>query len=142
MFHEIKMVYHVYVQAGMFCTKTYLSALCFAETGGFVILECLEPITQRPMGQILLDYLTDTVLSHKTNLFGRPHVSPDSKHVITLQSNNKSVIIVAQEVTEQGKALALVAFAHPTLCLFPSPSPLVGPVSFCLCDVQVLCSSS
>ncbi|EEC08615.1 cell adhesion molecule, putative, partial [Ixodes scapularis] len=74
----------------------------FASLGGFVILECLEPITQRPMGQILLDYLTDTVLSHKTNLFGRPHVSPDSKHVITLQSSNNSVIIVAQEVTEEG----------------------------------------
>ncbi|XP_064457784.1 follistatin-related protein 5-like isoform X1 [Ornithodoros turicata] len=74
----------------------------FASLGGYVILECLEPITQRPMGQILLDYLTDTVLSHKTNLFGRPHVSPDSKHVITLQSSNNSVIIVAQEVTEEG----------------------------------------
>lgn len=74
----------------------------FASLGGFVILECLEPITQRPMGQILLDYLTDTVLSHKTNLFGRPRVSPDSRHVITLQSANNSVVIVAQEVTEQG----------------------------------------
>ncbi|GFV71467.1 follistatin-related protein 5 [Trichonephila clavipes] len=74
----------------------------FASFGGLVILECLEPVTGRPTGQIVLDYLTDTVLVHSTTLFGRPHVSPDSRRVVTLKANDHSVVIVAQEITEDG----------------------------------------
>lgn len=74
----------------------------FSTLGGYVILECQEPVTDRPTGQIVLDYLTDTVLAHKTALFGRPHVSPDSRHVVTLDRNNNSVIIIAQHITENG----------------------------------------
>ncbi|XP_055933578.1 follistatin-related protein 5-like isoform X2 [Argiope bruennichi] len=74
----------------------------FSTLGGFAILECREPITDRPTGQVVLDYLTDTVLSHKTALFGQPHVSPDSRHVVTLERTNNSVIIVAQQITENG----------------------------------------
>lgn len=71
--------------------------------GGFAILECREPITDRPTGQVVLDYLTDTVIAHKTALFGQPHVSPDSRHVVTLERGNNSVVIVAQQITENGK---------------------------------------
>ncbi|KAG8190293.1 hypothetical protein JTE90_012583 [Oedothorax gibbosus] len=74
----------------------------FASFGGLVILECLEPVTGRPTGQIVLDYLTDTVLVHSTALFGRPHVSPDSRRVVTLKADERSVVIVAQEITEDG----------------------------------------
>lgn len=74
----------------------------FSSLGGFVILECAEPITDKPTGQIVLDYLTDTVLAHKVNLFGRPRVSPDSRRVVTLHNSNNSVIIVTQEITEDG----------------------------------------
>ncbi|XP_076348907.1 follistatin-related protein 5-like isoform X2 [Tachypleus tridentatus] len=78
------------------------SSAAFAAIGGYVILECIEPVTQRPTGQLVLDYLTDTVVSHKTNLFGQPHISPDSRYVVTLEKTNSSVIIVAQEVLEEG----------------------------------------
>ncbi|XP_076327229.1 follistatin-related protein 5-like isoform X1 [Tachypleus tridentatus] len=74
----------------------------FAALGGYVILECIEPITHQPTGQLVLDYLTDTVISHKVNLFGQPHISPDSRYIVTLERTNTSVIIIAQEVTEQG----------------------------------------
>lgn len=74
----------------------------FASLGGYVVLECVEPVTSRPMGQILLDYLTDTVLAHKTNLFGGPMVSPDSRYVVTLEKSNTSVVIVVQEISEEG----------------------------------------
>lgn len=74
----------------------------FATLGGFAILECREPITDRPTGQVVLDYLTDTVIAHKTALFGQPHVSPDSRHVVTLERGNNSVVIVAQQITENG----------------------------------------
>ncbi|XP_023220936.1 follistatin-related protein 5-like isoform X2 [Centruroides vittatus] len=74
----------------------------FSSLGGFVLLECVEPITNKPTGQIVLDYLTDMVLQHKTNLFGQPRVSPDSRYAVTLERSNSSVIIVVQEITEYG----------------------------------------
>ncbi|XP_054711167.1 follistatin-related protein 5-like [Uloborus diversus] len=74
----------------------------FATLGGYAILECREPITDRPTGQVVLDYLTDTVIAHKSALYGRPHVSPDSRHVVTLERGDNSVVIVAQQITENG----------------------------------------
>ena len=63
-----------------------------------MILECEEPVTGRPTGQILLDYLTDTVLSSKVGLFGHPHVSPNSRSVVTLDRGHDGVTLVVQEV--------------------------------------------
>ncbi|GFY72427.1 follistatin-related protein 5 [Trichonephila inaurata madagascariensis] len=94
----------------------------FASFGGLVILECLEPVTGRPTGQIVLDYLTDTVLVHSTTLFGRPHVSPDSRRVVTLKANDHSVVIVAQEITEDDNApnqrRGLLSFQNDALLRF------------------------
>ncbi|XP_076361506.1 follistatin-related protein 5-like [Tachypleus tridentatus] len=97
----------------------------FAAVGGYIILECIEPITHRPTGQLVLDYLTDIVVSHKINLFGKPHISPDSRYVVTLERTNTSVIIFAQEVTEQG--LQFLFDVKTTLQIsdityFPSPT--------------------
>ncbi|XP_066994850.2 follistatin-related protein 5 [Anabrus simplex] len=74
----------------------------FSALYGFVIMECEEPVTSRPTGQILLDYLTDTVLSHKTGLYGRPHVSPNSRVVVTLDRGRDGVTLVVQEVVDSG----------------------------------------
>ncbi|KDR16550.1 Follistatin-related protein 5 [Zootermopsis nevadensis] len=74
----------------------------FSALYGFVIMECEEPVTGRPTGQILLDYLTDTVLTQKTGLFGHPHVSPNSRSVVTLDRGHDGVTLVVQEVTESG----------------------------------------
>lgn len=82
------------------------SVICVV--GGLVILECLEPVTGRPTGQIVLDYLTDTVLVHGTTLFGRPYVSPDSRKVVTLKADDHSVLIVAQEITENGNSIIVL----------------------------------
>ncbi|KAK6630501.1 hypothetical protein RUM43_014846 [Polyplax serrata] len=69
---------------------------------GYVVLECEEPTTGRPTGQILLDYMTDTVINQKTGLFGRPHVSPNSRTVVTLDRGRDGVTLVVQEVTTSG----------------------------------------
>nr|CAD7198304.1 unnamed protein product [Timema douglasi] len=74
----------------------------FSALYGFVVVECWEPVTSRPMGQILLDYLTDTVVSHKLGLYGRPHVSPNSRTVVTLDRGRDGVTLVVQEVKESG----------------------------------------
>jgi hypothetical protein len=72
---------------------------------GFVVMECEEPVTGRPTGQILLDYLTDTVLAHKTGLFGHPHVSPNSRSVVTLDRVHDGVTLVVQEVAGESTSL-------------------------------------
>ncbi|XP_031783658.1 follistatin-related protein 5 isoform X2 [Nasonia vitripennis] len=69
---------------------------------GFVILQCEEPITGRATGQLLLDYLTDTVLAHKPELVGKPMVSPDSRHLVTLDRQPNGVILIVEEILPTG----------------------------------------
>ncbi|KAJ8674779.1 hypothetical protein QAD02_010565, partial [Eretmocerus hayati] len=69
---------------------------------GFVILQCEEPITGRATGQLLLDYLTDTVLTHKPELMGRPTVSPDSRHLVTLDRTPQGAVLVVEEILPSG----------------------------------------
>lgn len=65
---------------------------------GLVIMECAEPVTGRRTGQLVIDYLTDAVLSHKIHLTGRPHTTPDSSLVVTVDTKDR-VKIVVQRVT-------------------------------------------
>lgn len=74
---------------------------------GFVIVECEEPVTGRATGQILLDYLTDAVVSQKGGLLGRPLVSPNSRSVVTLDRQRDGVTLVVQQVT--GKLIILLS---------------------------------
>lgn len=63
------------------------------------MVECEELLTGRSTGQVLLDYMTDTVISQKTGLFGKPHVSPNSRTVVTLDRGRDGVTLVVQQVT-------------------------------------------
>ena len=65
---------------------------------GYVIIECEELSTGHPSGQILLDYLTDSIISQKTGLFGKPHVSPDSRITVTLDREKDGVTLVVQQI--------------------------------------------
>ncbi|XP_012285083.1 follistatin-related protein 5, partial [Orussus abietinus] len=85
------------------CVPAYIQ---FPALYGFVILQCEEPISGRPTGQLLLDYLTDTVLAHKPTLVGRPMVSPDSRHLVTLDRQQNGVILVVQEILPNGLRFA------------------------------------
>ncbi|XP_043473135.1 follistatin-related protein 5-like isoform X1 [Leptopilina heterotoma] len=78
----------------------------FSALYGFVILQCEEPVTGRPTGQLLLDYLTDTVLAHKPDLIGKPMVSPDSRHLVTLDRQESGVVLVVQEIQMTGLKFA------------------------------------
>ncbi|XP_042203130.1 follistatin-related protein 5-like isoform X4 [Homarus americanus] len=75
--------------------------LVFSSLHGLVVMDCHEPVTGRRTGQLVLDYLTDAVLSHKPTLMGRPHVVPDSSLVVTVDIL-KHVKIVVQKVTDHG----------------------------------------
>lgn len=75
----------------------------FSALYGMVIMQCLEPVTSRPSGQIVLDYLTDQVVATKTTLSGVPYISPDSRKLVTLDRGTQSgATIVVQEITPSG----------------------------------------
>lgn len=67
-------------------------------------MSCREPVTGRPTGQLLMDYLTDTVLSAKPTLTGVPKISPDSRHVATIDHmDDGGVTLVVQKITRKWK---------------------------------------
>ncbi|EEB13958.1 conserved hypothetical protein [Pediculus humanus corporis] len=74
----------------------------FSALYGYVIIECEELSTGHPSGQILLDYLTDSIISQKTGLFGKPHVSPDSRITVTLDREKDGVTLVVQQIITTG----------------------------------------
>jgi len=59
----------------------------------------MEPVTGKANGQMLVDYLTDSVISFKTQLTGQPKVSPDSRVVVTLDRAPEGVTLVVQQIT-------------------------------------------
>lgn len=81
-------------------------------------MSCREPVTGRPQGQLLLDYLTDTVLSAKPALTGIPKISPDSRHIATIDHHDDGVTLVIQKITRMLYVLCLI-FSNvlPLLCL-------------------------
>lgn len=69
------------------------------DADGLVVMECEEPVTRRPTGQIVMDYLTDTVVSHKVTLLGQPYLTPDSRVVVTVHRERTSVTLTVQRTT-------------------------------------------
>lgn len=74
----------------------------FSALYGYVIMECLEPITNRQSGQLLLDYLTDTVIGIKPSLPGTPFISPDARRLVTLDRTTSGATLIVQKVTANG----------------------------------------
>ena len=62
-------------------------------------MECEEPVTRRPTGQIVMDYLTDTVLNHKVTLLGQPYLTPDSRTVVTVHRERTSITLIVHRTT-------------------------------------------
>jgi follistatin-related protein 5 len=67
-----------------------------------VIVSCAEPSSGALNGQMLVDYLTDSVISFKSQLTGQPKVSPDSRVVVTLDRAQQGVTLVVQQITGIG----------------------------------------
>lgn len=76
--------------------------LQFSSLYGFVIIECEEPGTGHATGQVILDYLTDTVVNKKATVRGSPLVSPDSRVVVSIDKAADGVTLVVQQVLESG----------------------------------------
>jgi follistatin-related protein 5 len=66
----------------------------------------MEPMTHRQTGQLVLDYITNSIISIKADLVGIPFVSPDSRYVITINHRHDSVLLSVQQVTISGLVFA------------------------------------
>lgn len=82
-----------------------------------MILQCEEPVTGRATGQLLLDYVTDAVLAHKPGLVGKPLISPDSRHLVTLDRQESGVILVVQEILRKYLTVDLAFINYSKNCL-------------------------
>ncbi|XP_050531611.1 follistatin-related protein 5-like [Daktulosphaira vitifoliae] len=76
--------------------------LQFSSLYGFVIIECEEPGTGHSTGQVILDYLTDTIVYQKPTVRGSPLVSPDSRIVVSIDRAPDGVTLIVQKVLESG----------------------------------------
>lgn len=74
----------------------------FSALYGLMMIECEEAVSGRGMGQLVMDALTDTVISQRLELLGRPYVSPDSRTVVTIDKAPQGVTLVVQQITESG----------------------------------------
>lgn len=66
----------------------------------------MEPITYRKTGQLVIDYITSAIISIKADLVGVPHISPDSRYVLTINHRHDSVLLSVQQVTINGLVFA------------------------------------
>lgn len=74
----------------------------FSALYGFVFVRCANPATGLSSKVLLLDYMTDTVLSQYNNLAGRIHVTPDSRKLVVLREGKHGVDLVVMRITSVG----------------------------------------
>ncbi|ESO87027.1 hypothetical protein LOTGIDRAFT_183454 [Lottia gigantea] len=97
-------------------------SLAFVPIGGHVVVECVIPSSEKTL-QIVLDYITDAIISH-ISLPGRPFVSPDSRHLVTVDyfSGKVAVSTISQDgVMEMGFEV-IVSTVISDVEFFPSAS--------------------
>lgn len=78
----------------------------FCISDGFVVINCMEPVAFKQTGQLVVDSITNAIISIKADLVGIPYVSPDSRYVITVNHRHDSVLLSVQQVTLNGLVFA------------------------------------
>ena len=64
------------------------------------MIECRDAESGKGTGQLLMDYMTETILHYKASALGTPHVSPDSLHVVNLHREpSNSILLAVYKVT-------------------------------------------
>ena len=76
-------------------------AVSFVAIGGSVVINC-RGSDAVPSKQIILDYLTDSVISVNEAVRGRPYVAPDGRYVISVDGSHQYVH-VQKVIPESGK---------------------------------------
>ena len=78
-----------------------------------MVVECVSPVNHQTL-QLVMDYITDAVVS-TTMLSGRPHVSPDSRHVVTVDDLTGKVSVAG--VNNEGEILLALSAPADLACI-------------------------
>ena len=84
--------------------ECYPESVAFLATGGYVIVSCANDEFQQSK-QLVLDYMTDTVLNVNEGIRGTPYMSPDGRYIIS--ADNQHGLVYIQKVTSSGKIKTL-----------------------------------
>ncbi|VDP33519.1 unnamed protein product, partial [Soboliphyme baturini] len=60
-------------------------SLAFVEKVGLVVIQCGQSNISQPDSQLILDYLSDTVLSFDTGIHGIPTVSASNQYIVSVE---------------------------------------------------------
>ncbi|CAG0897541.1 unnamed protein product [Darwinula stevensoni] len=83
--------------------KCIPNQVAFISRNGQLVIECQDAESGKGTGQLLMDYMTETILQFKASAPGTPHVSPDSLHVVNLHREpSNSILLAVHKVTETG----------------------------------------
>ena len=94
-----------------------------------MVVECVSPVSHQTL-QLVMDYITDAVVSTAV-LSGKPFVSPDSRHVVTVDDLTGKISVAG--VSNEGKQLC-----SSSLCMLPRNISVAGVSN----EGKQLCSSS
>lgn len=76
---------------------------------GFLIIQCQTPITHQLNGQLILDQMTDSIISFNPHIRGhQSFLSPNQRFLVNIYQNETgsgivSTTVIVQEVTKEGK---------------------------------------
>ena len=82
-----------------------------------MVVECVSPVSHQTL-QLVMDYITDAVVSTAV-LSGKPFVSPDSRHVVTVDDLTGKISVAG--VSNEGKQLC-----SSSLCMLPRNISVAG----------------
>ncbi|XP_050305276.1 follistatin-related protein 4-like isoform X2 [Anthonomus grandis grandis] len=77
----------------------------FSALYGYVFMECKEPVTKKPTGMLILDYLSDAVIlppSKSERFYGKPYVSPDSRKLVTFNVKLGGTVLSIHDIISEG----------------------------------------
>lgn len=95
---------HAYIHTynctdNLFCCSIKMTWM-FVFAGGHVIVQCVRHEESGNVDiQLTIDYLSDAIIS-EAKISGAPYVSPDSRHIITLDKFSGNVFV--QSISEEG----------------------------------------
>ncbi|XP_055704069.1 follistatin-related protein 5-like [Phlebotomus papatasi] len=95
-FHYVR-----YIDLSSYACLPY--SVTFSAYYGIVVIACIEPDTNTWRGQLILDYLTDSVMGTKPAIHGVARISPNSRHIVTtFVDNNAGTTLTVQQITSSG----------------------------------------
>ncbi|XP_067103724.1 follistatin-related protein 5 [Osmerus mordax] len=76
-------------------------SLAYSHLGGYYFVNCRPDSTGATQPQLIVDGVTDAVIGQNRDVTGTPYVSPDGRHVVTV--DDRDGLMRIQTITERGE---------------------------------------